>query len=286
MTSVAVLGTGIMGAPMARNLARAGLQVRAWNRTPEKARALAGDGVAVCESIEDAVRGVDVALTMLADADATLAVAQRALPVLDGVWMQSGTIGLDATERCIEVAEESGVTFVDAPVLGTKGPAEKAELVVFAAGPDEGIERCAPVCQAIGRRTLRVGEAGAASRLKLAVNTWIQVATEAAGESIALAGGLGLDPRLVLEAVEGTAVDMPYLHVKGGMMLRDDFPPSFPLALAAKDARLVSEAAERAGLDLPVAHATAERFAAAVDAGLGDQDMAAVYRLSRPHRTV
>jgi 3-hydroxyisobutyrate dehydrogenase len=283
--TVAVLGTGIMGAPMARNLASAGLEVRAWNRTAEKARPLAEHGIAVAEDVAEAVGGADVALTMLADADATLAVGERALGTLDGeaIWLQTGTIGIEGTERCAEAARQAGVTFAEAPVLGTRQPAEQGALVVLAAGPDAALGRCAPVFDAIGQRTLRVGaQPGAASRLKLVLNAWVLAVTQGTAETIALAEGLGLDPQQALDALEGGPLDLPYLRVKSGMMMAGEFPPSFPLALAAKDAALVAGAAREAGVDLPLARAVAERYAQAREAGLGDEDMAATYRLSRP----
>jgi 3-hydroxyisobutyrate dehydrogenase len=283
--SVAVLGTGIMGAPMARNLAGAGLDVRAWNRTAEKARPLAEHGIAVADDVAEAVAGADVALTMLADADATLAVAERALGALDGeaIWLQCGTIGIAGTEHCAEMARRADVTFAEAPVLGTRQPAEQGALVVLAAGPHAALERCESVFEAIGQRTLRVGAGpGAASRLKLVLNAWVLAVTQGTAETIALAEGLDLDPQQVLDALEGGPLDLPYFRVKAAMMTADEFPPAFPLALAAKDAALVADAAREAGVDLLLARTVAERFAQARDAGLGDEDMAAIYRLSRP----
>jgi 3-hydroxyisobutyrate dehydrogenase len=219
---------------------------------------------------------------MLADADATAAVAQDALAAaLPGaVWLQTATVGIAGIERCAELAHTHDVTLVDSPVLGTRQPAEERKLVVLAAGPDDALDRSTPVLDAIGQRTLRVGEAGAGTRLKLALNAWVLAVTEATAETIALAQGLGIEPQLVLDALEGGTLDVPYFRMKAKLMLDGDFPPSFPLALAAKDAKLVDEAAGRAGVDLAVARALVERFAAAVAAGHGDEDMAAVYRLA------
>ena len=187
--TVAVLGTGIMGAPMARNIARAGHDVRAWNRSIEKARPLEQDGVTVASSPAEAVDAAGIVLTMLADADATAAVAQDALAAaLPGaVWLQTATVGIAGIERCAELAHTHDVTLVDSPVLGTRQPAEERKLVVLAAGPDDALDRSMPVLDAIGQRTLRVGEAGAGTRLKLALNAWVLAVTEATAETIALA---------------------------------------------------------------------------------------------------
>src|SRR5438552_14393706 len=127
---VAVLGTGIMGAPMARNLLKAGFDVCVWNRSPDKARALAQDGAAVAQGAADAVKHADFVMTMLADGEAVAEVMKRAAAVMreDAIWLQASTVGEDV-ERLMRLAEEHACTFVDCPVLGTKAPAEKGELV-------------------------------------------------------------------------------------------------------------------------------------------------------------
>jgi 3-hydroxyisobutyrate dehydrogenase len=282
MATIAALGTGVMGAPMARHLVRAGHEVRAWNRTPDKAAALRDDGVDVVGDPAAAAAGADVVLTMLADADAVLDVAPRANLAGAQIWWQASTIGIEGIEQCAALARETGAVLVDAPVLGTKLPAEEGKLVVLASGPDSALDACTPLFDAVGQRTMRLGPAGTATRLKLAVNLWVLAVTQGAAETIAFAQSLGLEPEWVLEALEGGALDLPYFRMKSKLMLDEDFPASFALALAAKDARLVAEAAEGNGTDLPIARAIAERFAQATEAGHGEEDMAATYRLSKP----
>jgi 3-hydroxyisobutyrate dehydrogenase len=282
--TVAVLGTGVMGGPMARNIARSGLTVRAWNRTTDRARPLERDGATVAERPQDAVLGADVAMTMLADAAATLQVAEAILPALsaDAVWLQAGTIGIDATEQCAELAQRHGVAFLDAPVLGTLKPAQDGTLTVLASGPDDAVSRCDPIFRAVGARTVRLGVAGQATRLKLAVNAWVLALTEGTAEAVALAKGLGLELSHMLDALDGGPTDSPYFRAKSKLMDDGEYPVSFTLRLAAKDARLMERAAERAGVDLPLVRAVSERLAAAVEAGYGEEDMAATYRLSAP----
>jgi 3-hydroxyisobutyrate dehydrogenase len=282
--TVAVLGTGVMGGPMARNIARAGLAVRAWNRTIDRARDLEGDGATVVERPEDAVDGADVALTMLADAPATLDVAEAILPALgpDAIWLQAGTVGIEPTERCIERAGANGTAFVDAPVLGTAKPAQDGALTVLASGPDDAIERCEPLFRAIGQRTVRVGPAGRGTRLKLAVNAWVLALTQGTAEAVALGKGLGVDLEQMLEALDGSPTDSPYFRMKSKLMADGEYPASFTLRLAAKDAALMAEAAAQAGVDLPLIRTVARRLAEGVEAGYGDEDMAATYRLSAP----
>jgi 3-hydroxyisobutyrate dehydrogenase len=283
---VAVLGAGgTMGFPMARNLARAGMQVRAWNRSAEKAQPLADDGVLVAQTPAQAADGAGVILTMVADADAVFASVEGeqgalAQPAANTIWLQMSTIGETATQRCIELAAERGVTFVDAPVLGTKQPAEAGELVVLAAGPQEAVrERLAPLFHAVAKKMLWAGEAGDGTLLKLVLNSWIVSVVEGAAETIALAEGLGIDPSMLFDAVDGGPLDLGYLRVKGEAMLTRSFEPAFRLALAAKDARLVEEAAQRRDLDLPLLSLIRERLEQGA-AEHGDEDISATYLTS------
>ncbi len=279
MTEIAVLGTGIMGAPMARNLLAAGFGVRVWNRTTEKAAPLAVEGATVAESPGEAASGADVLLTMLSDADSvSQAAAGGALDSLSegAVWIQSSTVGIEGNERLARLAADRGVTYVDAPVLGTKEPAEQGQLVVLASGPDGVEERCAPVFEAIGAKYLWLGEAGAGSRLKLVVNNWIAGLLGLLGETVSLARVTGVDPQSFLDTIQGGPLDSPYAQMKGKMMLDGEYPPSFTAKLARKDVGLVMDAARSGGLDPAIAEAIAAYFDGAIEAGHGDEDMAAI----------
>ncbi len=288
---IAVLGAGgTMGFAMARNLARAGFEVRAWNRTPDKSEPLREDGASVCRTAAAAADGATVILTMLPDGDAVLDGMQGADGALaadqrgdEPVWLQMSTIGEPATERCIGLAHDHSLEFVDAPVLGTKEPAEQGKLVVLASGPDRLRDRLASVFEAIGQRSMWVGGAGAGSRLKLATNSWLLAVVEGVAETFALAEGMGLDPQLVLDAVAGGPLDLPYLQMKGKAIIERQFEPSFKLALAAKDASLVQESAERHGLDLPMLAAIRKRLEEGVREH-GDRDVSATFLTSAPER--
>jgi 3-hydroxyisobutyrate dehydrogenase len=301
--TIAVLGAGgTMGFPMARNIARAGLPTRVWNRSADKARPLTSDGANLARTPRDAASGAGIVITMLADGEAVVQAmdgpdgALRAMagahqetgpPAGDphhALWGQMSTIGEAATRRCAELANRAGVGFVDAPVLGTRQPAEEGKLVILESGPEEARPRLVPVFDAIGQRTIRVGEAGAGSRLKVVVNCWVIGVVEAAAETIALAEGLDLDPGLFFKSVEGGSLDLPYLRIKGKAMIERDFTPSFKLALAAKDAGLARRAAEEHDLDLPLIEAIARRFAE-VAKEHGDEDISATYLASAPRRT-
>jgi 3-hydroxyisobutyrate dehydrogenase len=282
--TVAVLGTGIMGAAMARNLLSAGMEVRAWNRTREKAEPLAEDGAKVTDTPAEAAEGADFLITMLSDAGTVEeAVGGNVLPVLaeGGVWLQMSTVGTEGSGRLERLAAERGVAYVDAPVLGTKQPAEQGALIVLASGPEEVRERSQPVFDAVGSKTLWLGPAGAGSRLKLVVNNWIVGLVGVLAETTALAEATGVDPARFLEVIEGGPLGLPYAQIKGKMMVEEEFPTSFSLRLARKDAALVLDAAEKEGLRLAVAEAVAARFDEALDAGHGEDDIASVYHAAR-----
>lgn len=279
---IAVLGTGLMGAPIAANLAAAGHEVRVWNRTWAKAEPLAAKGATVAGTPADAVDGAEVVLTVLNDGVTVTEAMQAAAPSLahDAVWVQASTVGVEATEDHIALARSLGLEFVDAPVLGSTKPAAEGQLVVLASGAEELRDRVQPVFDVIGSRTMWVGEAGASSKLKLVANSWVLALTAAVGEAVSLAEASGLDPKLFLEAVSGGPLDCAYLQMKGNAIIERSFPPAFTVQNALKDALLVNQAAVRAGIQLDVAQASSARLNRAVTKGHGDEDMAASYYAS------
>jgi 3-hydroxyisobutyrate dehydrogenase len=279
---IAMLGTGVMGAPMARNLAAAGHEVRAWNRTRERAEPLASDGIAVHSTAHDAAVGAELVITMLADGAAVEDVAEPLRFAPHAVWWQASTVGVASTERLIGLAGEAGVPLVDAPVLGTKGPAEQGKLIVLASGSGDALERCRPAFDAVAGRVVELGDVpGAGTRMKLVVNNWLLALTEGLAESVLLAEGLGVEPSAFLDIIDGGPMGPPYARLKGDMMLARAYDTSFALALARKDAGLVDEAARAAGLELPLPRVVGERMQAAIDAGHGDDDMAATVEAGR-----
>lgn len=283
---VALLGTGIMGAGMGRNMLRSGLPLRVWNRSSEKAVPLEADGATVAQNPADAVRGAHIVVTMLSDGPAvrdTMASAADGLAA-GQIWAQASTVGPAMLEPLAAFAREHGITFIDSPVLGTRQPAEAGQLLVYAGGPDEPADkrdrvraRVQPVYDAIGRDTVWLPKAGDASRLKLVANSWVIALTNAAGETVALAQRLGVDPQLFLDTIAGGSLDSPYLRAKAASILSDDFTPSFALTLAAKDTSLVLDAARGAGVRMDLAEAAAQRFRRAAEQGHGSDDMAAAY---------
>ncbi|WP_139977566.1 NAD(P)-dependent oxidoreductase [Nocardioides litoris] len=280
----AVLGTGIMGAGMARSLAREGHDVAVWNRTATKAEALAADladqpgGVRAAASVAEAVEGAEVVVTMLYDADSVLEVADELVGALDpgAVWLQATTVGPDGARRIGERSDR----LVDAPVLGTRKPAEDGALVVLASGPSALVDAAGPALDAMGSRVVDAGpDVGQASALKLACNSWVALLTAGTAQALGLARALGVDPGLFLDAIGGGAVDTPYAHLKGAAMLGGDDvdgPVSFALDGVRKDLGLMVEAAGGAGFPDELLRAVRGAFDRASEAGHGAADMAAV----------
>lgn len=286
-TAAAVLGTGIMGAGMARNLAKAGFDVAVWNRRRARAEALAGGGVRVAESAAAAVAGADVVVTMLFDEAAIADVMGSAVPAMKpgAVWVQSATVGPDGAERLAEQARAAGIAFVDAPVMGTRQPAEAGTLTVLAGCPREVRDAVVPVFDAIGSTTIWVGERpGDGQRLKLVMNSWVLTLVGGTAQAIDLARGLGLDPQLFLDTISGAGTDSPYAQTKGKAMIAGEYPPAFPLEGAAKDSALIAEALRSTGVSPALMDALRDRFEAAVETGHGAEDMAAVVEAFRGGR--
>jgi 3-hydroxyisobutyrate dehydrogenase len=281
--TMAVLGTGIMGSAMARNWLAAGETVRVWNRTRTKAEPLAEAGAQVADDPASAVDGADVVVTMLYDADAVErameAAADRLRPGV--LWLQMSTVGIEGAERLANLAAARQLSYVDAPVVGTREPAEQGTLTALASGPDEVRARVEEVLRPVAARVLWLGPAGTGSRLKLVANAWVLTATAGVANSIALADALGLDGSDFLKVIEGGPLDLKYAHVKGALMTRREFPASFPVSGALKDANLILAAGESAGVDLAAVEAARRHLDEVARRSHRDEDMSAMYLAAR-----
>jgi 3-hydroxyisobutyrate dehydrogenase len=271
---------------MARNLVSAGLPTTVWDRSPAATAPLADAGALVAASPAKAVQEAHVVITMLPTADVVTSVIFDngvAEALAEGAaWAQMGTIGLAETTG---IASRLGqqrpdVMFVDAPVSGSKGPAEAGQLLILASGPPAAAEALGPVFSAIGRRTVWLGEAGQGSRMKLAVNAYMSILIEGVAEALELAGRLGIDDSKLAEAIEGGPLDAPIADAKLHKMERGDFAPEFPLEWALKDVDLALGAA--GDDELPLLAALSRQWHAAVDAGHGREDVSAA-RLALGH---
>jgi 3-hydroxyisobutyrate dehydrogenase len=280
---VAVLGIGAMGHGMATSALRAGIPTIVWNRRPEAARDLAELGAEVAETAADAARRAAIVVTMVTDADAVISIGRDhgvlAALAPGAIWVQMSTIGVAGVERVAAMvdAERPDVTLLDAPVSGSKDPAEQGQLTIFASGPDDARARVAPLFDALSRRTIWVGAVGTGTRLKLVNNTWLAFATEAVATSVALARRLGLETETVIQALGGGPLVSSWQAAKLERIARDDFSAQFALALALKDVRLALEAAD-ADSGFAALASLADEWQRVVDDGNGGEDLTVVTR--------
>lgn len=277
--TIAVLGTGTMGAPIARDLVRAGFRVRVWNRTPDKAAALVADGVYQTFTPSEAAAGADVVITMLTDGAAVKHVMSGpdgALPAMGSgaIWAQMSTVGVEWATRLAELADRHGVSFIDAPVSGSSTPAAEGQLLILASAPASVRTRLVPIFDVLGRRTVWLDRVGDGSRLKLAINNWMAVLVEGMAETLSLTAALGLDTDLLLDSVADGPMASDYAMAKGIAMIDQNFTPGFPLRHAAKDAELATRAAQLHDLRLPLTDALLPRWHQAIADGHGDDDIA------------
>ena len=277
---VAVIGVGTMGHGMAASALRAGIPTVVWDRTPAATQDLAVLGAEIAESAADAARRAAIVVTMVPDAAAVVATARDegmlAALAPGSIWVQMSTIGVAGIERVAALVEQDrpDVTLVDAPVSGSKDPAEHGELTIFASGPDAVRERVTPLFDALGHQTLWVGPVGRGTRVKVVNNTWLAFGAEAVDASVALAHRLGLDTQTIVEALGAGPLVSPWQSAKLERIAQGDFTPQFALRLALKDVRLALDAV---GDDsFRALSCLADEWQQVVADGLGDQDLTVV----------
>ena len=279
---LAMLGLGTMGRAMAGSALRNGIPTVVWNRDPAAASGLVDQGAEVATSVADAVKAATVVITMVTDARAVTSIATElgmlaALPT-GAVWAQMSTIGIDGTAAVNSMVETErpDVVFLDAPVSGSKVPAEQGKLTIFASGSELARPTVEPIFAAIGQRTVWLGPVGTGSRMKLVNNTLLAFAAEGVANSLALARTLGLEVRSVRDTFEGGPLLSPWMVGKLVRLEDDDYSPEFPLALALKDVHLALEEADPERFR--VLASLAREWEEIEKQGLGNQDVTVVTR--------
>jgi 3-hydroxyisobutyrate dehydrogenase len=279
---VAVLGVGTMGHGMAASALRAGIPTIVWDRHPEATRDLAGRGAVVAQTAAEAAQRAGIVVTMVPDADAVVSVARDqgmlAALVPGAIWVQMSTIGLRGINDVMALVdhERPDVVLLDAPVSGSKDPAEQGQLIIFASGPEDARPRVTPLFDALGHRHVWVGAAGTGTRLKLVNNTWLAFEAEAVAGSVALAHQLGLATETVVDALDGSPIVSPWQAAKLQRIATGEFSAQFALSLALKDVQLALQAAGDG--QLAVLSCLADEWQQVVDHGLGGQDLTVVTR--------
>lgn len=277
------VGLGIMGQPMALNLLSGGHELAVWNRTASACEPLRAAGATVEDTPAAVARGSAITFAMLADPVAALAVATGSAGVCEGLRAGCGYVDMSTVDAATSVRVAAAVAarggrYLEAPVSGSRQPAEQGALVILAAGDRDLYEEVAPALDLLGRRRFHLGAVGNGARLKLVVNMVMGGMMTALCEGLTLAREAGLEPGTLLEVLDAGALANPMFRGKGPRMLAGDFAAAFPLKHMSKDLRLARELAGAHGTEVPVSAAADEAFARAMAAGDGDLDFSAVLR--------
>jgi 2-hydroxy-3-oxopropionate reductase len=286
MQKFGFIGLGIMGNAVATNLLKAGFQVTVWNRTPEKADALAALGATRAASPRAVVEACPVTFAMLADPAAAEAVCFGSDGVLDGIGAGKGYIDMSTVDAVTAQKIGAAVTarggrFLEAPVSGSKKPAEEGTLVVLAAGDRSLYDDAMPALGKMGKKILYLGETGNGANMKLVVNMVMGGMMAIFCEGLALGEKSGIFPADILEVLDAGAMANPMFRLKGGQIGRDDFTVAFPLRHMQKDLRLAISLGDRSGQPLFSAAAANEAFKRAREMGFGDEDFSALAKAVR-----
>jgi 3-hydroxyisobutyrate dehydrogenase-like beta-hydroxyacid dehydrogenase len=277
---VAFLGLGIMGHPMASNLAKAGHEVAVWNRTPGKDV----EGARTASSPADAANGAEVVWLCISDTRAVENVLFGAQGVetslASGMMVvNSSTISPSAERRFAERVRSRGGQYVDAPMTGSKVAAESGTLIFMVGGEENAIESLKPLFAAMGKKIFRMGETGKGQAAKLVMNLQIALIYEGFAEGLTLATKLGVDPEALLPLIQSSMVHSGVVEYKAPFVLKRDFTPNFPLRLMHKDIRLALDAAREVRVKLPALETVEEIYEMATEDGHENEDYAATLAL-------
>lgn len=286
---VGFIGLGIMGSRMAANLHKHGFALTVHNRSEDKAAPLVEQGAAWAATPADAARNADVLITMLAHPQAVTEMAFGTNGFLDALrpgtlWVDCSTVNPSFSRQMADEAKKRGLRFLDAPVAGTKKPAEEGKLTIIVGGDTADVEACQPLFNAIGSRVLHVGANGMGTSLKMVWNLLLATSIVAFSEAMALGQGLGFSQEFLLDTFIGSPMVAPSISGKRAKIEGGDYEADFPLRWMGKDAKLTTDTAYEVGVALPSANLIKELYQLAVQQGLGDEDFSAIYKFFNPQK--
>ncbi|WP_339722632.1 NAD(P)-dependent oxidoreductase [Marinomonas primoryensis] len=284
MTTIGFLGLGIMGKAMASNLVKAGFNVTVWNRNPAKCDELVLQGAHLGTSPKDVTKHCDITFAMVSDPDAALALCQGPDGVLEGIGSGRGYVDMSTVDNTTSKAisnliTQAGGRFLEAPVSGTKKPAEDGTLIILAAGDASLYEDTKPAFDVMGKMSPYLGDVGQGANMKLVVNMMMGGMLSIFSEGMSLGQKAGLNGNQILEIIDAGAIANPMFKGKGAMLLKEDYSTSFPLKHMQKDIRLAVALGDQLEQPLPTAAAANETFKQAIKAGFADEDIVAVYKV-------
>jgi 3-hydroxyisobutyrate dehydrogenase-like beta-hydroxyacid dehydrogenase len=282
---IAFIGLGIMGSRMAMNLRNKGNDLFVYNRNRSKAEALIAQGAQWSATPAAAAKQAKVVITMLAKPDV---VEELALHHENGflnsleansLWIDCSTVDPSFSKRMANEAKQRKIRFLDAPVMGSKVPAEQGQLLFFVGGDKADIEEAKPLFEAMGRAVVPVGGHGMGAAMKIVNNMMVAQAMVAYSESIVLGLSLGIPRDMLFNAISNSPVFPPVLAVRRTKIESGTFDPDFHLKWMYKDLQLASDTAYENGVAMPSTNIVKEIYALAVREGLGEQDLSAVYKV-------
>ena len=284
MATIGFLGLGIMGKAMASNLVKAGFDVTVWNRNPEKCDELVSQGAHLGTSPKDVTKRCDITFAMVSDPDAALELCQGPNGVLAGIGSGRGYVDMstvdDTTSKTISnLITQAGGRFLEAPVSGTKKPAEDGTLIILAAGDASLYEDTKPAFDVMGKMSPYLGDVGQGANMKLVVNMMMGGMLSIFSEGMSLGQKAGLNGDQILDIIDAGAIANPMFKGKGAMLLKGDYSTSFPLKHMQKDIRLAVALGDQLDQPLPTAAIANETFKQAIKAGFADEDIIAVYKV-------
>ncbi len=281
--TVGLIGLGLMGRPMGANLLKAGFPLVVWNRTASRAESLVAAGARLATSPRDAAAASDVLFTMVSDPPALEEVLWAENGAVSGlkrgsIYVDSSTVSPALARKIAAAAAGRGARFLDAPVTGGTWGAEKGELIFMIGGEAETLKEAEPVFSAMGKRWFHLGPHGAGQTIKLAMNMLLALQVDALAEALALVTGAGIAGEKLVEVMQSSMARAPVLDVKAPLLLKGEYPPSFPLRLMHKDLGLALDLANQLGIPLPATAAAREIYSSVKGAAKEDLDYAAVMK--------
>jgi 3-hydroxyisobutyrate dehydrogenase-like beta-hydroxyacid dehydrogenase len=288
MKKIGVIGMGTMGAPMAVHLVEAGFDVCVYNRTAQKCQRAADAGARVADTIAQLVSDADAVVIVVADDEAV-----RQIITGDGGVLETGRAGLividsttvhpDTSRQMAEALAAKQITFLDAPVTGSRNEAESGNLSFWVGGDRVAYEKCAPLFEAMGKAHMHLGGSGMGACAKVGNNLMGQIHLAALSEAMTMVERYGLDRELFFKVISQSGARSAVVDGKGPKILNDDYTPHFSLTLAVKDITLANQLADGLGHHLPVAAATRKVYAQAAETH-GDEDLCSLYRWYREQK--
>ncbi|UCD81339.1 MAG: NAD(P)-dependent oxidoreductase [Desulfobacterales bacterium] len=279
---IGFIGLGIMGSRMAANLQKAGHELAIYNRTKEKAAALIGEGAQWCDTPAQLAPKVDILFTMLANPEAVSTAAFGENGYLEhmkpnAIWVDCSTVNPSFAKAMAAEAQKRQIRYVDAPVMGTKKPAQEGQLVFYVGGDSEDVKILSPYFEIMGKAVKHVGDHGMGAALKMVANLLVAQNIIIFSEAISLGRALGFSREMLFDALLDGPLTAPYLSLKKLKIEAGNYEADFPLKWMHKDLHLVALTAYENGVALPAANAAKEIFSQAKLAGLGEKDFAVIF---------